>query len=503
MTDSTENCTSCGANVPLEARFCVECGVQLGTAVSAVTALQTVSGLETVMPQDHDGGPGGTGPAALNRGDVVAGKFEVERTIGQGGMGIVYKAKELVSGEQVALKVIGQKFVSSDNAVQRLIDEGTTTRGISHPNVVQIFDIGLHGAQPYIAMEYIDGRPLHVWRGEKMANGEAVPIQVASQIVKEILIGLEAAHGAGVIHRDLKPENVMLLDEPTGKLARVKIVDFGIALGTKTATASGTGTGLGTHLYMAPEQIRNANSANASADLYSLSKIFYELIVGVLPTGHWQPPSGGRADVLPQVDALIEKGLSHNRDMRPQTAEEYRTALISAMNGRRDVKQRRSNKFPLYASVAVIAFFGLAIVFGDDEVGPDPEPPVSVESFDRQVNGSLSPPPPPPPPPPPTFAYFNGTWADGFGGAYRINVNESGGFRGAGYLGDGTSVSIAGEMDNQNLTYSIGFNGQVVADGNGARTDQCHFSFTTRSYITGEYSSGSFHVNHEPGEACP
>lgn len=330
-------CTNCGAHMPDNAKFCPDCGHAAEPVSEHIAATETIGSIET----DPNAGGGTTPPfpeaeiETLEPGVMVAGKFRIERPIGQGGMGRVYLATELIAnGERerpVALKVISEKYVGSEKAVQRLLDEGLITQELAHKNIVKIYDIGLHGKQPYIAMEFIDGKPLHVWRGEKMARNENVPVRVAGQIIKEVLNGLDAAHEAGVIHRDLKPENIMLLDEPTETGARVKIVDFGVALATKSVE-SGTGTGLGTQLYMAPEQVRNANAANAAADLYSVSRIFYEMIVGVLPSGHWQPPSGGRSDVPPGIDALIEQGLAVNRDVRPQTAIAYRDQMIAAFN---------------------------------------------------------------------------------------------------------------------------------------------------------------------------
>ncbi len=330
-------CTNCGAEMPDNAKFCPDCGHAAETPQADAPAV-TIGSVET----DPNAGSGTHAPFSeteielLEPGVMVAGKFRIERAIGQGGMGRVYLATELIAnGERerpVALKVIAEKYLGSDNAVQRLLDEGLITQELAHKNIVKIYDIGLHGSQPYIAMEYIDGKPLHVWRGEKMAQNETVAVHVAGQIIKEVLNGLDAAHEAGVIHRDLKPENIMLLDEPSKTGARIKIVDFGVALATKSVE-SGTATGLGTQLYMAPEQVRNANAANAAADLFSVSRIFYELIVGVLPSGHWQPPSGGRSDVPPGIDALIEQGLKVNRDLRPQSAIDYRDTMIAAFNG--------------------------------------------------------------------------------------------------------------------------------------------------------------------------
>jgi len=334
-------CDNCGTQMPEKAKFCPDCGQFAESAVAA--SADVIGTVETDPgPGAHTEPPFGPSPSAesvpLEAGAMVAGKFRIERLIGQGGMGRVYLATELIAnGERerpVALKVIAEKYVGSDKAIQRLIDEGLVTQELSHKNIVKVYDIGIHGKQPYIAMEYIDGKPLHVWRGEKMAADETVPVRVAGQIVKEVLNGLDAAHEAGVIHRDLKPENIMLLEEPSETGAKIKIVDFGVALATKSIE-SGTGTGFGTQLYMAPEQVRNANAVNAAADLYSVSRIFYELIVGVLPSGHWQPPSGGRSDVPQGIDALIEQGLKVDRGQRPQTANAYRDLMIHAFNGSR------------------------------------------------------------------------------------------------------------------------------------------------------------------------
>lgn len=536
MSEQMSACSSCEVTLPQGARFCTECGAEVSSGTN-VTAMNTMSNLETVMPttgyppDDQQGVSNQT----LNPGEVIAGKFQIERVIGHGGMGVVYKASETVSGQTAAVKVIGKKYLGSEAAVKRLIDEGVVTRSISHADIVQIYDIGLHGTQPYIAMEYLDGRPLHIWRGEKMANDEPVSVRVAAQIIKEVLIGLEAAHQAGVIHRDLKPENIMLLEEPSATKARVKIVDFGIALATKTATASGTGTGLGTQLYMAPEQIRNANAANASADLYSVSKIFYELIVGVLPTGHWQPPSGGRSDVPAGIDDLISTGLSANRDMRPQSASAYKKLLIEAMNSKRlgpgsqpvtpePQKPRLKTGWIWAGAIALIILIAAlmdpetwedggydgpnyyssntaetapapAATTSETERTPDPEPAREVVPANTRVGV--------PAPPQPSYQYYSGVWTDNYGTYYQVQFSPNWQFNGTGVTPDGTPLTIKGEISGDTLSYTIGFNGQVIAQGQGRKADKCHFDVRTNVYLTGEIADAKLHVNHEGSAPCP
>lgn len=401
-------CSSCGASVPEGARFCPECGQSTTDAPDEIGTVETISNLETEPLEDmsKDGAAANDHADAFGPGVMVAEKYRIERVIGQGGMGRVYLATEsIANGERerpVALKVISEKYVGSDKAVQRLLDEGLVTQDLAHKNIVKVYDIGMHGTQPYFAMEHIEGTPLHVWRGEKMARNEVVPVKVAGQIIKEVLNGLEAAHEAGVVHRDLKPENIMLLDEPSETHARVKIVDFGVALAT-TSAPSASGSGFGAQLYMAPEQVRNANAANAAADLYSLSCIFYELIVGVPPSGRWQPPSGGRSDVPRGIDSLIEQGLSVNRDMRPQSAADYRDTMLAAFNGRpntggsfsnlggdkEEIKQAQSDlkaayirmfkAIPMWGWIVIGTVVGLMLI--GDLMGSGGEPYCYYDSF--------------------------------------------------------------------------------------------------------------------------
>ena len=205
MTNSSDTCPACHASLPEGALFCVDCGERIESSDSGqeISSVETISGMETGPPHNLPTGRPKPPIPTFEVGDVIAEKYRVESLIGQGGMGVVYKVVELVSGETVALKIIGQKHVASEKATKRLIEEGMLTRGISHPNIVQVYDIGLHGEQPYIAMEYIEAQPLHIWRNTKLQTGETVSVEVVAKIITEVLDGLAVAHSAGIVHRCL------------------------------------------------------------------------------------------------------------------------------------------------------------------------------------------------------------------------------------------------------------------------------------------------------------
>lgn len=333
-------CPNCGSEIAADARFCGECGQalkQLGKSLIEETpspaptpapkvdlsGLRTIDDMETKSPRANP-------QQVLKPGDVFAGRYEVVNLIGEGGMGVVYHAKDKLTSKEIALKLIRADRLAGKDAVDRLIREGVTSRDIRHPNVVAVYDVGEAEGQPYMSMEFLSGQSLRAWTRQRLQTSTDCSMLTAANIVAEILAGLDAAHKAGVVHRDLKPENVMLVGEPGDKGVTLKILDFGIA---RAAGAGDTGaTSIGTRGYMAPEQITAPDAAQPSADLYSLSVMFYELLVGVLPQGHWQPPSGGRSDVPAAIDKLIERGLANNPRVRPQNVAEYGKALSDAMN---------------------------------------------------------------------------------------------------------------------------------------------------------------------------
>ncbi|MCA8902199.1 MAG: protein kinase [Hyphomonas sp.] len=546
-------CTHCGAELSAGASFCEECGKPVGKSsgwddAGPVDLMTPMSASDTPDPDSDQFLP------SLEPGSKFGSRYTIEQVLGQGGMGTVYKAMDSVSERAIALKLVRKENLGGEAAVRRLIDEGVLARDIRHPNVVSVYDVGLEEGQPFVAMEFLDGVSLRVWRGRKMQQDERVSMRVAARIVCEILDGLKAAHDAGVIHRDLKPENIILLGEPDEKRAPLKILDFGIAraVSADSSTASTTRRGLGTQYYMAPEQRNNPDAANAAADLYSISVILYEMLVGVTPSGPWQPPSGGRSDVPQEVDRLILKGMSADRTMRPQSAQQYREELVAAVNrvpvpppppppgppvdpggkGGHTRGGMSGGSIALIASACVGVLFMLMLLpllfppSGDGTDGPngpdDPDLPYCDEivadgntmciGYDDNGNEVFLvpqkevpyvPPEPPPVDPTPTWnEYLSGRWEDGLGGTYNISVQPSGSFTGNGRLRDGQGVGIRGTIGGGAMQYYISQNGLDVAEGQARQTDACHFAFQTYSYGV-PVASGLFHANHKEGQPCP
>jgi serine/threonine protein kinase len=262
-------------------------------------------------------------------------------------MGIVYLAKDRSAGVQIVLKLIHPDLVPGEQAVKRLLAEGLTAREIRHPNVVAVYDVTVADGQPYFTMEHVRGRTLRSWLTEQAAANRDVPFEAAVRIVRSMLLGLDEAHRKGVVHRDLKPENVLVTSDPSATDCTIKILDFGIAkaVGTPKTARSG-GSASGTPHYMAPEQLTSMDAVRPSADLYALTVMLYEMLMGALPQARLEPIGAHRPDVPAGVDQLIAKGLSTRPRARYQTAAEYSTALDAVVGGRSHDNPNRPGPLP-------------------------------------------------------------------------------------------------------------------------------------------------------------
>ena len=199
----------------------------------------------------------------------VSARYELLALLGSGGMGNVYKARDVELDELVAIKVLKPELAFAPGALARFRREVKLARRVTHPNVARVFDIGEHGTDRILTMELVDGESL----AALIQRTGGLPLRRAVEIARAICAGVGAAHAAGVVHRDLKPDNVMIAHD-----GRVVVTDFGIARaaseGARTAGIVGTPT------YMAPEQIDERRTTDHRADIYALGTVLYELLVG-------------------------------------------------------------------------------------------------------------------------------------------------------------------------------------------------------------------------------
>jgi beta-lactam-binding protein with PASTA domain len=269
-------------------------------------------------------------------GTIFDGRYRILRRIGSGGMADVYLAEDQELGRNVAIKILNDRHAGDEQFVERFRREAKNAAGLSHPNIVSIYDRGEAEGTYYIAMEHIDGRSL---KELILARGPA-PIHITIEYARQILSALRFAHRRGLVHRDIKPHNV--LDDGDG---RVKVTDFGIArVGASQMTEAGSI--VGTAQYLSPEQARGA-PVDARSDLYSLGIVLYELLTGKVPfTGDSpveiamkhlnelpKPPSAGRPEVPRDLDLVVLRALAKDPDERYASAEEMDADLARIEQG--------------------------------------------------------------------------------------------------------------------------------------------------------------------------
>jgi eukaryotic-like serine/threonine-protein kinase len=257
------------------------------------------------------------------RGTIFAGRYRLERKLGGGGMADVWLAEDQELGRKVAIKMLHDRYANDTQFVERFRREATHAAGLSHPNVVSIFDRGEAGGSYFIVMEYVEGRTLK----ELIVTRGPCPVPVAISYVRQVLAALRYAHRNGIVHRDIKPHNVLVDHE-----GRVKVADFGIArAGSSQMTEAGSI--IGTAQYLSPEQARGA-PVDESSDLYSTGILLFELLTGKVPFTGETPveiamkhlsqvppaPSSIRSEVPHDLDLVVVRALAK------EPADRYRSA---------------------------------------------------------------------------------------------------------------------------------------------------------------------------------
>lgn len=238
--------------------------------------------------------------------EQIANRYEILSLIGQGGMADVYKAKDTILNRIVAIKVLRSKLSDDAMALVRFQREASAASRLSHPNVVDIYDVGEYEGMHYIVMEYIRGRTLK----ELISQRGALDVDEAIGIMKQLVSAVDQAHDHHIIHRDIKPQNVLVKDDGT-----IKITDFGIAIANGSVQLTYNNTVMGSAHYLAPETTQG-KEPNGQVDIYSLGIVFYELLTGHVPfTGktpteiaikHLRQPMPYVRDFNPDIPQSVE-----------------------------------------------------------------------------------------------------------------------------------------------------------------------------------------------------
>ncbi|HCU07657.1 MAG TPA: Stk1 family PASTA domain-containing Ser/Thr kinase, partial [Clostridiales bacterium] len=291
---------------------------------------------------------------------ILAGRYELAGKIGEGGMAVVFKARDRLLNRQVAIKILKPEFTKDAVFIESFRRESQTAAGLVHPNIVNVYDVGKEGNIYYIVMELIDGKPLSQIIKEE---GSLDPRRAAT-ITRQVASALAAAHKHQLIHRDVKPHNIMLTSEGVAK-----ITDFGIAKAISTGTLVGAQQEavMGSVHYFSPEQARGGY-VDEKSDIYALGIVLYEMLTGKVPfdgenavavaVKHMNeamvPPSKHNPDIPADLEEIVMRATSKLQINRYKSAEEIITALnfvkyskpvagLAAENGRNAAAEHSAN----------------------------------------------------------------------------------------------------------------------------------------------------------------
>ncbi|HWU86508.1 MAG TPA: serine/threonine-protein kinase, partial [Kofleriaceae bacterium] len=289
-------------------------------------------------------------------GQVLDGRYRVIGRVGKGAMGSVYRAEHLKLGRVVAVKVMNEQIGDEAASRRRFEREAAAMAKLEHPHCASVLDVGMHGDQPFVVMDFVSGQSLDAL----VAEGP-LPIARAVELTRQILFGLAHAHEHGIIHRDIKPANIVL-SQKSGMGDHVKILDFGLAKLSQETSNLTVGLIVGTPSYMAPEQILGW-VPDPRVDIYACGVLLFELLTGIKPfrapsndplaicMAHLNNPRPRLADAAPgrdfgALEDVITHALAKDRDHRFKTANAFANALDAAVSGQHAPSTRATTAPP-------------------------------------------------------------------------------------------------------------------------------------------------------------
>ena len=338
-------CPKCHSLYTGDARFCPKDGSQL---VDVAPAPAPATAGSTQIRQAVKAKPGSADPAKTLKDQVLDQRYRVMRKLGEGGMSFVYEAKDISSGESVAVKIMTPKLAQDKTAAERLRREAGLAMRLDHPNICRIMRLGeTEDGLIYLVMPLLKGELL----SDKEVREGPIPVGVGVPIMNEVCDALDFAHRQQIVHRDLKPENIFICPTDSGGITAV-VTDFGLAKERRAepgmAKLTATGIILGTPEFMSPEQIRG-KTLDGRSDIYALGLVAFEMFTGKLPfegksaqdmmiarlRGQPLPLRKARADLefTPQFEKALMKAIEADPAARYQTAAEFGAALAEAAGG--------------------------------------------------------------------------------------------------------------------------------------------------------------------------
>ncbi len=312
--------------------------------------------------------------------------YKIIEKLGEGGMGVVYKAEDLSLERSVALKFLSPRAMGTEEDQERFVHEAKAAASLNHPNICTIYEIASADGKTFIAMEYVEGEDLRT----RMRHAP-LSLDEALTIAADIGRGLAAAHEKGIVHRDIKPANIVVTPARA-----VKIMDFGLAHIAGAAQLTQPGTTLGTVSYMSPEQARG-DDVDGRTDIWSLGVVLYEMLTGRRPfvgdrdmaviysilNTDYERPSASRADVPIELDGCMRKMLAKNRDDRYRNAAEAASDLFALLDiaDAGSLTRRMAAAAQAQPSVAVLPFANLSA---------DPEQEYFCDGMAEEIINSLA-----------------------------------------------------------------------------------------------------------------